>query len=470
MRLTTTLVCLLSAPALFADSWSQFRGPGNQAAAVGTKSLPTEISPTSYILWKTPLAPGHSSPVIHEGRIFLTAIEKKKLYTLALDRATGKELWRREAPLRSLEKVHKVGNQAQSTAATDGKHVVVFFGSAGLFCYDVDGKEIWNLPMGPFKAEFGSATSPLLVDGKVILNRDFDEDSCLTMYDVKTGAQIWKTDRAEFPSGYCTPVIWEVEGKKQIVQGGTLRIVGYDFDTGQEIWTVRDMARICNMTPTIGKDNILYLAAWAAGADPSDAIVAPSFEVMIGKRDKNMNGTIEAGELTDADYKDRFANFDRNRDAKIDQREWESMRAIFNSAKNRMVAVKPGGKGDITATHVLWEQAKQLPYVPSPVLANDSIFMVKNGGMVSSLDAKTGKLQKTARIPGTGAYFSSPVTGDGKVYIASQDGQLTVISAESDWKILHAARFEEEIFATPALLDGKIYLRTSGHLYCFGTK
>src|SRR5438045_1407038 len=156
--------------------------------------------------------------------------------TLGLHHNTGKEVWRTEAPHKTLEKVHKIGNPAQATAATDGRHVVVFFGSAGLFCYDRDGKELWRVPMGPFKTDFGAASSPLLVDGRVILNQDYDAGSSLTVYDVKTGKQIWKNDRAEFGVGYASPVIWTIAGKKQIVQVGTLRVVGYDFDSGKEIW------------------------------------------------------------------------------------------------------------------------------------------------------------------------------------------------------------------------------------------
>lgn len=451
-------------------SWAQFRGPNGLAVAVGKQPLPTEIGPDQYVVWKQALPSGHSSPVIHGDRIFLTGVEKKKLYTIALDRKTGKEVWRREAPVRSLEKVHQIGSHAQSTPATDGKHVVVFFGSSGLLCYDRDGTELWRIPMGPFKTEFGAASSPLLVDGRVILNNDVDSDSFLASYDVTNGKEIWRTDRSEFPVGYASPAIWVVDGKKQIVQAGTLRIVGYDFDTGKEIWTVRGMSRVCNMTPTVGPDNTLYVAGWAAGADPGDLIVVPPFAEMVKKHDANKNGTLEESEVPPGPFKDRYAQFDRNRDGTVDQKEWDGMRDIFALARNRMIAIRPGGTGDITSTHVLWEQKKQLPYVPSPLLYNGLIFLVKNNGLVSTLDPKTGKSLKYERIPAAGNYYSSPVGGDGKVYLANQHGELTVISAQSDWQVLHTVNFNEDIFATPALVAGRIYLRTARHLYCFEAK
>jgi len=453
-----------------AGTWRQFRGPSGAAVAVGNKVLPTEIGPTQYVVWKTPLPKGHSSPIVDGDRIFLTAIVDKKLLTIGVDRATGKEIWRSEAPHKTLEKVHAVGTPAQATAATDGRRVVAFFGSAGLFCYDRDGKEQWRVPMGPFKTEFGAASSPLLVDGRVILNQDFDGDSNLTVYDVNTGKPVWKIDRAGFGVGYATPVIWNVAGKKQIVQAGTLRIIGYDFDTGKEIWAAQGLARISNMTPTIGPDNILYIASWAPGADPGELVVVPSFDESLEKHDANKNGVLEGSEIPAGPVKDRLPQFDANRDGHVDRAEWESMRRIFATAKNRMIAIRPGGTGDITKTHVLWEQTKQLPYVPSPLLYNDLIFMVKNGGFVSALDPKSGKAVKFDRIQAGGNYYSSPVGGDGKVFLLSQQGELTVLSARPDWEVLHTADFGEEIFATPAVIDGRIYLRTAKHLYCFGEK
>jgi len=466
--LIVSYVC--SADPTSANSWSHFRGPSGKGVAVGAGVLPTEISPKEYVVWKTPLPAGHSSPVIVGQRIFLTGVEDKKLYTICVDRQSGKELWRKEAPYKKLEKIHSIGSHAQSTPAADDKHVVSLFGAAGLFCYDHEGKQLWHLPLGPFNTEFGAASSPLLVDGKLILCQDYDQDSFLAAFDVHTGKQLWKTDRAEFPTGYASPILWEVDGKKQIVQAGTLRVVGYDFDTGKELWTVRGLSRICNMTPSIGPDNNLYLAGWAAGSDPDDLIKVPTFQEAAKKHDANKNGTIELSEMPAGPLKDRYPHFDRDRNDRVTKAEWEGMRQIFSTAKNRMIAIKPGGSGEITKTHVLWEQAKQLPYIPSPVLYNNLIFLVKNGGLVSSLDPKTGKSLKYGRIPASGSYYSSPVAGDGKVFLANQRGEVTVISADAEWEVLHTVDFGEDIFATPAILDGNIYLRTAEHLYNFRSK
>jgi outer membrane protein assembly factor BamB len=454
--------------AVEAGSWPQFRGPGGTAVAIGDQKLPTDIGPERNVIWKTDLPPGHSSPVIHGDHIYLTAVRGPALLTLALDRKTGKVIWQAEAPHQQFEKIHKIGSHAQSTPVTDGQHVLSFFGSCGLFCYDPDGKLLWQRPMGPFKSEFGAASSPLLVDGRVLLGQDHDSDSFLLCLDVTDGKPLWKVDRSEFPVSCASPVVCEVAGKKQVVMSGTLRVVGYDFETGKELWTVRGMARVMNMTPSVAPDGTLYVAGWAAGADAGDRFKVPSFAEMIAKHDANQNGTLELDELPAGAMKDRFALIDRDKNGHITEAEWEGMRQIFHTAQNRMVAIKPGGSGDVTGTHVLWVQTKNLPFVPSPLLYQGRLFLVKNGGIVSALDAKTGNLLKQERVPAAGDYYASPVAGDGKVYLLNQAGELTVISAEAEWRVLAAADFGEETYATPALVDGRIYLRTMGHLYCFG--
>ncbi len=470
MRLLAVLTMAILCPATLAGDWAQFRGPDGATAPDGSR-YPTEIGPDRNVLWKVPLPPGHSSPVLHGGRIYLTAVkDKKQLLTLALDRATGAVVWQKEAPHKALEKIHAVGSYAQSTCATDGEHVVSLFGSAGLFCYGADGHELWHVPMGPLKTEFGVASSPLIVDGRVIVNQDVDSDSFLTALDVKTGKPLWRTDRSDFLVGYASPVIWVVDGKRQIVQAGTLRVVGYDFDTGKELWTVRGMARVMNMTPTLGPDNVLYVAGWTAGADPGERIEVPPFEEMLARHDKNKNGTLEPDEIPEGPFKSRFGQFDRDKDGHLSRAEWETQRAIFAGATNRLVAIKPGGRGDVTRTHILWEQTKQLPYVPSPLAYRGLLFLVKDGGFLSVIDAKTGRVLKYDRIPGAASYYASPVGADGKVYLLGQGGQLTVVSAEAQWRVLHRARFEANVCATPALADGKVYLRTDDYLYCFGQK
>lgn len=459
------LACVNPAPAA---PWPQFHGPNASGRAADDAPLPDQVGRDRNVIWTAALPPGHSSPAVFGDRVYVTAERGNQLLTIALDAATGKTAWEAEAPHKGLEPIHKIGSHAQPSPATDGRYVVSLFGSCGLFCYHRDGKLAWHLPLGPFKNDFGAGSSPIIVDGRVVLNQDHDTDSFLAAFDLPTGKLVWKADRSEFPRGYATPVVWEVGGKKQVVVSGTLRVAGYDFETGKEIWTVRGLARIVNMTPFVGPDNTLYVPAWAPGGDDNDRIDVPPFAEMIRQHDANKNGTLEIEEVPTGPLKQRFTQIDRDKDGHITRAEYEEMRQIFDNARNLIVAIKPGGTGDVTRTHVLWSYKKGLPYVPSPVYYRGHIFMVKNGSIVTCLDAKTGKPTKQDRVSGGDSYFSSPVEGDGKIYLLSEHGDLSVISAEPQWKVLSRAKLGEDAYATPAIADGRVYVRTSGHLYCFG--
>lgn len=450
-----------------AGPWPQFHGPNACGRAAGDERLPDQVGPDRNLVWKVPLPPGHSSPAVFGDRIYLTTERDQKLYTVALDARTGKQVWHAEAPHRGFEPIHKIGSHAQPSPATDGQYVVSMFGSCGLYCYDASGRQVWHLAFGPFKNDFGAGSSPIIVGDRVILNEDHDTDSFLAAIDKQTGKIVWKTNRSEFPRSYATPVIWEVGGAKQVVVSGTLRVAGYDFKTGKEIWTVGGLARIVNMTPFVGPDNVLYVPAWAPGGDDSDRISVPTFAELIRERDGNKNGALEADEVPDGPIKQRFTQIDRDKDGHITRAEYEDMRRIFENAHNLILAVRPGGRGDITKTHVLWTQSKALPYVPSPLYSQGSIFMVRGGGIVTCLDATTGAVTKQDRVS-TAGYYSSPVGGDGKIYLVSENGDLTVITAEPQWKVLSRAKLGEGAYATPAIADGRLYVRTTGHLYCFG--
>jgi outer membrane protein assembly factor BamB len=265
-------------------------------------------------------------------------------------------------------------------------------------------------------------------------------------------------------------VIWEVEGRKQIVVAATLRVVGYDFDTGQELWTVRGISRCVCMTPVVGDDNRLYVAGWAAGGDPGAPIDVPLWKDAL-TRDADQNGTLEESEAKAiSPVYQRFSQFDRDKSGGISEKEYVYFRGLFTAGKNSVIAIKPGGRGDLTDTHVAWEHRKALPFCASPLYAHGYVFTVKDGGICTSLNARTGQVLKTARLRGSGEYYASPVAGDNKVYLVDDTGRLTVISSYAEWTVLHEADFQEEVYATPALVDGRLYLRTAGQLYCFGDR
>lgn len=452
-------------------AWPQFRGPGSAGRPVVDAPLPDRIGPDTNVVWSVELPPGHSSPAIHGDRIYLTAVRDQSLLTLGLDRRTGAVLWEQEAPHEALEDLHQIGSYAQSSPATDGDHVVSFFGSSGLYCYDRDGTFLWSRPMGPFKNGFGAGSSPIIVDGRVILCQDHDSGSFLAAYNIENGSTLWETDRSEFPRNYCTPVIWDADGQRQIVVVATLRAVGYDFDTGSEVWTVRGLSRFVCPTPVIGEDGTLYLAAWARGADAGERLVFDPFDTKITGVDANGNGQIEQSELAGekgSDLERRFDLIDRDKDGAITRAEYEEFRMVLETSENGIFAIAPGGKGDATSTHLRWRYQQHVPFCASPLLVGGHLFGVKDGGILTTLVAATGEPVKTGRVRGNAAYYASPVFGDGRVFLVDEGGVLTIVSAAAEWEVLDSVDFGESVYATPAIADGRIYLRTTGRLYCFG--
>jgi outer membrane protein assembly factor BamB len=364
-----------------------------------------------------------------------------------------------------LEGIHRIGSHATPSVATDGKHVVSMFGSSGLFCYDVDGTELWRRNMGPFDNQFGATSSPVLVGNRVVLVQDHDNGSFLTAIDIETGRDVWRTDRSAFRRNYGTPTLWKVGGQTQIVIPGTAHVTAYDLNDGKLVWNVHGVSRVVNTTPVVGEDGRLYIATAGGGSTRE-----PEFKVLLAKADSNGNSQLEQKELPNSPIKSFFGQFDRDKDGSLTETEYESIRKVFGSARDAVLCIRPGGVGDVTATHVAWEYAKTVPRNSSPLWAGHRLFLVKDGGILTCLDTKTGAITKQGRLSIRGKFYSSPVSGDGKIYLISERGQLCVVSADAQWQEVATADFGEDVYATPAIADGRIYIRTVGHLYCFGLK
>jgi outer membrane protein assembly factor BamB len=449
---------------LFAD-WPQFRGPNGEGVADGSP-LPVEFSAQKNVVWATPLPPGHSSPVLTATRIFMTAAEKNKLLTLCLDRATGRILWTRQAPRPRQEEFQPTNSPASPSPVTDGENVYVFFGDFGLISYRADGTERWKLPLGPFNNQNGHGSSPILAGKMVVLICDQDTDSYLLAVDQVTGKIRWKTPRPDSTRGYATPAVYQPkDGPAELIVPGAFQVVSYSVSTGERLWFVRGMAWQLKSVPVIDGD-IIYVSGWESGGDTEQPADVLTWQQALEKYDLNHDGRISRAE---APFKSEgsFHDTDLDRDGSIDEREWNFYRARKTS-QNNIVAIRAGGKGDVTDTHILWRFRKSIPNVPSPLLYRGVLFLIKEGGIFTSLDPKTGKVFKQARLAGAlGQYWSSPVAGDGKIYVANQEGKVTVLKASPQWEIMAINDLDDEIFATPAISGGRIYLRTRGTLYCF---
>jgi len=436
--------------------------------ATGAGPLPDQLGAPEALRWRVPFESGHSTPILCQERIFLTTYrpETKELAAVALDAGSGKVLWRNALVPQQVEQTHTLGNPATATAACDGQRVFVFFGSAGLFAYDLAGNRLWEQHLGPFRDEYGAGSSPLLFADKVILSQDHDTDSFVLAVERATGRILWRVSRPDAVRSYSTPIMWNDHGRPEILVAGALQLTAYDTVKGEPLWWVNGLARIVIPTPVASGDTI-YMASWSPGGDAGKRLELDAWNTAIAKWDANHDGKLSRNEIDDHEVLDRFARMDLDQDGMLDQKEWERHAAVFRRAQNSVLALKPNGHGELGPNAVIWKYARGIPYVATPVLYREILWMVKEGGIVTKLDAAGGRLLQEERLPGFGNYFASPVAGDGKVYFASESGTVSVLAGEQEWHILSSRDFHEKIYATPLLDSGRLFLRTDRALYCF---
>ena len=446
--------------------WPQFRGANGAGVAVDAHP-PEKIGPRENVRWSVEVPFSPSSPCVWGERIFLTTFHDGELQTRCYGRGDGRLLWSRGIKPDGVEVFHRSdGSPAASTPATDGRRLVSYFGSFGLICHDLEGRELWRHPLSLALSggQYGTGTSPVIFGNRVVLNRDQAEFSSLLAVDLETGEKVWDTPRPDAGGSFGTPVIWDNNGVNEVVVAATGRLKGYDLQTGAQRWFVNGMCWYVCTTPVIG-DGLLYFAAWSNGTTESPV---PTWEKFAAAYDKNGDGIVEFDEVPEA-KRDYLRAFDVNRDGKYTKEDFAIMASATARAENVIVAVKPGGRGDITETHVGWKFRKGLPYVSSPLFYDGRIYLVKDGGILTSLDAKTGDpFYVQERLPANGNYYTSPVAADGRLYVASVPGKLTVLKPGGEKpEILHQADFGERILATPAIVGDSIYLRTETRLWAF---
>ena len=464
-----TLLYPLLALGLFGADWPQFRGPNGSGLCPSCGQLPTEFGPQKNVLWKTELPVGKSSPILVEDRIFLTASEGDDLITICLRRNTGKVLWRRSVRAARHEAQNNLNHRAAPTPVTDGKNVFVFFADFGLAAYDFDGKQRWQLPLGPFNSQHGVAASPVYADGKVVLVCDQDTDAYIIGVDAATGKVAWKTPR-DVINGYSTPVIYRPDhGPAQVIAPGSYRLTSYSITDGEPVWYVRGLTCQPKSAPAIA-GNIVYFNGWTVGNDDGQQVELPTFAEVIAAADANHDGKLSPAELPKPwQPTGTWRAIDLDRDGFLNEREWNLFRTR-RASRNGLFAVKLGGSGDVTDTHVLWRYEKSLPDVPAPLVYKDVVYLFRSGGIATTLNAQTGQVLKLARL--TGAledYYASPIGADGKVYIATARGKVVVLRAAGDWEVLAINEFDSDIYATPAIGEGKMYIRTLNALYAVGS-
>lgn len=423
-------------------NWPSFRGDGSAGNGDGQRA-PTDwdVASGKNVRWKTPI-PGvaNSSPIVWGNRVFTTTAVssagdnsfKTGLYgdvkpvddlsphewkIYCVDKTTGKILWERVASKGAPHtKRHTKSSQASSTPVTDGRRVVAVFGSAGaMIAWDYSGKELWRVNLGTLDSgwffdpafQWGHSSSPIIYRNAVILQADIQKGSYIAAWDVATGKPLWRTERPDEISTWGTPTIARTaDGRDVLVTNGT-KIRGYDPASGRQLWTLGPNSEITIGTPVAG-NGLVYVTG---GYPP--------------------------------------------------------VRPIY--------AIRPGAEGDISLPKgqesnqsIAWSNMTEGTYIPTPLLYDGYLFTLNVNGVLSAYDPQTGKRAFRGRVGTGGAFSASPVGADGNLYIASEDGEVYVISATPDMKQIAKNDMKEVVMSTPAISDGLIVVRTMGHLYGIG--
>ena len=417
------------------DQWPGFRGPWGRGFIENSKT-PTlwSVASTQNIKWKTPIPGlGHSSPVVWNDYLFVTTasnnsnseslkiglygnideandstIHEFKVY--CLDKHSGKIIWERVAHKGiPKSKRHTKASQANCTPATDGKYLVVHFGSEGLYCYDFKGNLIWKKDMGilnpGFSAvpgiEWGYSSSPVIFKDRIIIQCDIPKTPYITALDLATGNEIWKTSRGDEAHTYCTPAIYSKDGKNQVIANGYMFMCGYDFETGKEIWKLSNGGDVPTPAPVIAND-LIYLNSAHGKFSP-----------------------------------------------------------IF--------AVRPNATGDITLApdstknkYIAWSIKRGGAYMQTPLIYQGFLYNLQVNGQLMCIDALTGDVKYKETLKE--AFTASGIAADGKLYFSSEEGNIYVVKAGPVFQLLSKNAMKDVCMATPAISGNTLYFRTQHFL------
>ena len=472
-RLTGTTIALVLTLGLLssagAEDWAQFRGPNASGVSTSEKPLPESFSPTENLRWSATLGDSIGSPIVVKGRVYTTAMTgEQKFAVFAFDATTGKEQWKREFDTGKLPRITPPNSHASSTPASDGKRVYVHFSTLGMLALDaLTGELAWQtkLPLPAYLMDWGAGSSPIVYGDLVIFNQDDDLAPALFGLDAATGKVRWRTNRPEMLAGYSIPVLCEADGRTDVVVAGSGQLKGYDPATGEERWHANTLVRTIMTSPVV-RDGVIYISVQSYG-DGSRTLKYALLEWL----DTNQDGTLSRTEIP----KEFWERFDRSDTDKSGVLSGAEIDTAFQSAENlvgggtTIQAVRGGGSGDVTDSHVLWNLHNRSPSnLSSPLVVGEQLFVVKKGGISSSFDPITGKTQwELSRISNIGDYYGSPVAGDGKIYVPGENGFIVVLKQDPKLTVLGKNDIGESCLATPAIADGRLFIRGRNTLFCF---
>ncbi len=400
-----------------AADWPAWRGPQGIGVTIET-NLPLHWSTNQNVRWRKPLPePGNSTPIISRGRVFLTQTVGTRRLLMCLDRADGKVLWEQGPANVMADPTHETNPQASSSPATDGERVVTWFGSAGLFCHDFTGKELWRRDLGNQRHIWGYGSSPLIHGDLCVLNFGPGERTFLIAVDKRTGKTVWQVDEPGGDSGeeklgqpkpawigsWSTPVVIQAGDREELLLSWPNRVLAFDPATGRELW-------IC------------------AGLNPL-AYTSPLF-------DPATQSVVAMGGYS-----------------------------------GMALAVKAGGSGDVTATHRLWHHPRTKQRIGSGVILLGHIYILNDPGVAECFELATGRLVWEERLKGLAAKsdnWSSLVLSGDRLYAVNQGGDAFVFRASPKFEVIATNSLGEPTIASMAVSDGEVFIRTHRALWCIG--
>ena len=481
-----TSTTLIASSAAAAD-WPQFRGPNCTGIAASEDPLPVEFSEGQNVKWKADLGDGIGSPSIAAGRCFVSSMKDEKTVALAaFDAATGKQLWERTWPAGELAEVHQTNSQASTTPAADAERVYFYFTTLGMRTVDArTGADVWQaeLPVPYYVFKWGAGMSPVLAGDALVFCQDDDLTPAVYAWDKRTGKLLWREERNDMCASYSHPVVNQTDHGDELILAGTGMVVGYDLKTGKRNWFARTLLRNIKTTP-VCRDGIIYISLQSSGI--ANQWIASIDQKETGNRDgkvtkAELQAFVGKMKVPESFYKKTFDRGDTDGDGALAGDELDKAflpagneaGARFgaeNPADEYVLAVRGGGAGDVTATHVLWKHpTKHTDHVVSPLISGGRMLLVKCGGIATCFETEKGEMiWGPKRINNASDYFASPVAGDGKIYVAGENGEVVVLKDGPELEVLAKNDLGGSLVATPAIADGRLYFRTREALVCVG--
>lgn len=475
------------------ESWLQFRGPGSCGIAPASSATPIIPDPQKNLAWKTKLAPGLSSPVVVNDMVFITGFDEadKALVTYCVSMTKGNVLWERRVHPDTLETCHQVGSPASSTPVTDGKAVYVFFGSYGVLCYDMTGNLLWEHRLPLLHTTYGTASSPVLGNNLVIISRHDLKDPSVLALDKRTGKKVWE-HHVDFPAGVplersnssSTPVI----RGDQVIIHSHFQLLSLRLSDGKINWSHK-LVSLGVSTPVIIND-ILYVNGYLNFGESGLYDPIPTFSEMTSKYDTNRDNLISFIEIPenwalqrrpelknlDISQFDTLAPmrsvavwFDSDKDEKLSLEEWMKMVELQQSYRldHGTIALKLNTEDKTRRPELLWKVADKIPEVPSVLVVDGRVYMICDGGILTCINATTGRIIYRDRLKGTSLYLSSPVYASDHIYAVSYNGFVTVITPADKLIIDGTYRVGTRIGSSPAVAGNTLLVRDENWLMAF---